>query len=75
MKTSGLSGKRVKLVRMEDPYTNLKRGDIGTIEGEDDLGHIYVIWDNNSRLSLIPEVDEFEILEENKKYLKTFKNF
>lgn len=55
--------KRIKLIRMEDPYTKLKEGDMGTISGEDGLGHILVKWDNGSNLHLIPEIDEFEILE------------
>ena len=55
--------KRIKLIRMEDPYTKLKKGDMGTITGEDGLGHILVKWDNGSNLHLIPEIDEFEVLE------------
>jgi hypothetical protein len=58
-----LKGKRVRLVRMEDPYTNLKKGDLGTITGVDGLNQILVKWDNGSTLSLIPDVDEYEILE------------
>ena len=58
-----LKGKRVRLVRMEDPYTDLKKGDEGTINGVDGLNQILVKWDNGSMLSLIPDVDEYEILE------------
>ncbi len=64
---------RVRLVRMEDPYTNLKNGDEGTIEGSDGLGHILVKWDNGSTLNLIPEIDEFEIIE--KRFIKSFESF
>ena len=56
-------GKRVKLIRMEDPYTELKSGDEGVIMGEDALGDIMVKWDNGSTLKLIPNVDEYEIME------------
>lgn len=65
-----MENKRVKLIRMEDPYTKLKKGDEGTIVGKDSLGQILVKWDNGSTLSLIPEIDEYEIIEE-----KVFKFF
>lgn len=58
-----LTGKRIKLIRMEDPYTNLKNGDEGTINGIDDMGNVLVKWDNGSSLSILPEIDEYEILE------------
>lgn len=58
-----LSGKRIKLIRMEDPYTNLSYGDEGTIDYTDDIGQIHVNWDNGSKLSVIPDIDEYEILE------------
>lgn len=73
---SNLSGKRVMLVRMEDPYTNLKSGDEGIIKGVDDMGHILVKWDNGSSLSLLPEIDEYEILESKKlSFLRTFESY
>ncbi len=59
-----MENKRVKLIRMEDPYTDLKKGDEGTITGKDSLGQILVKWDNGSTLSLIPEIDEYQIIEE-----------
>ena len=61
MKKSELTDKRVKLVRMEDPYTDLKPGSEGTIRGEDDAGHILVNWDNGSSLNLCPDIDEYHI--------------
>jgi len=63
MRESELTGKRVTIIRMEDPYTDLRPGSKGTIKGEDDMGHILVKWDNGSGLSLIPEVDEYHIEE------------
>lgn len=65
--------RRVKLIRMEDPYTDLKSGDEGTITGEDKLGHLLVSWDNGSSLHLIPEIDEYKILE--KRFIKSFESF
>lgn len=73
---SKLKGKRVRLIRMEDPYTNLKKGDEGTILGEDDLNHILVKWDNGSNLNLIKDVDEYKIIESSriKKFLEFVDN-
>lgn len=68
-----LTGKRVELIRMEDPYTDLKPGSLGTIQGKDDMGNIHVKWDNGSKLSLVPEIDEYKILES--KRILSFKNF
>lgn len=58
-------GTRVKLIRMEDPYTKLKSGDEGTIVGYNHTpwGVAYMMqWDNGSSLDLVPEEDEFEVL-------------
>lgn len=63
MRQSELAGKRVTIIRMEDPYTDLRPGSKGTIKGEDDMGHILVQWDNGSSLSLIRDIDEFHIEE------------
>lgn len=69
-----LQGKRITLIRMEDPYTDLKSGDEGTIKFTDGIGQIHVDWDNGSSLAVIPEIDEYEILE-GLKHLKMFENF
>jgi len=63
MRQSELTGKRVVIIRMEDPYTELRPGSKGTIKGEDDMGHILVQWDNGSSLNLIPDIDEYHIEE------------
>lgn len=52
-------GTRLVLVRMDDPYTTLKPGDIGTVVGVDDAGQIMMRWDKGGSLSLIPGEDEF----------------
>jgi hypothetical protein len=69
-----LKGKKIKLISMFDPYTDLKEGDTGIIRGVDDSGHILVDWDNGSRLNLIEGVDEYEILE-SLKYIKLFDSY
>lgn len=61
------------LLYMEDSYTDLKEGDIGTIQYQDDAGTIHVRWDNGSELGLIPGIDKYIILtlkEERKLKLK-----
>lgn len=63
-------GMRVKLKEMKDPYTQLKEGDEGTIEFVDDIGTIFVKWDNGSGLGLIIGEDEFEVLKEMKESLE-----
>ena len=63
-------GMRVKLKEMKDPYTQLKEGDEGTIEFIDDIGTIFVNWDNGSGLGLIIGEDEFEVLKEMKESLE-----
>lgn len=54
-------GMRIRLVKMDDeqapPY-----GCCGTVIGVDDIGSVIVAWDNGSSLSVIPDVDEIEIV-------------
>jgi hypothetical protein len=66
--------KRVVLKQMLDPYTTLTDGMMGTIVGEDDAGHLLVDWDNGSRDSLLPGIDEYEIVE-SARYIKMFEEF
>lgn len=56
-------GKRVELVKMNDPYTALPPGIQGTVIMVDDLGTIHVKWDNGSTLGLIPGEDIYKIVE------------
>jgi hypothetical protein len=53
------AGSRIELISMDDPWTNLKPGDLGTVVGVDDAGQIMMKWDRGSNLSLIPGEDEF----------------
>jgi len=58
-----LTGKRVRLISMDDPYTKLKTGDEGTITFVDGIGQIHVDWDNGSSLALIPDEDRYVLLD------------
>jgi len=59
-----LIGKRVRLIRMEDDPDPIKPGTEGTVRHIDGAGVIHVNWDNGRKLGLIPNEDEYEIIEE-----------
>jgi len=44
-------GSLVELVSMNDPYTKLKPGDRGRVEFVDDIGSVFICWDNGSNLA------------------------
>ena len=54
-------GTRVVLVRMNDPYTKLRPGDLGTVDFIDDAGSIFCIWDNGSTLGVAFGEDEIRL--------------
>ena len=51
-------GARVMLLRMNDPYTKLQRGDRGTVICVDDIGTIHVAWDRGGTLGVAFGEDE-----------------
>lgn len=55
-------GTRVELIRMNDPYTNLKPGDKGTVSYVDDTGTVFVNWDNGSSLGVVYREDHIRKL-------------
>jgi hypothetical protein len=57
-----LIGKRVRLVRTTDPYTNLKSGDEGVVDHIDDIGTVFVKWDNGSGLGLVQGEDSYWVV-------------
>ena len=56
------TGTRVELVSMNDPYTALKPGDKGTVDFVDDMGTIFVSWDNGSSLGVVYGEDRIRII-------------
>ena len=46
-------GCRVELVHMDDPYTSLMPGTLGTVKSVDDIGTIHVAWDCGSSLGIV----------------------
>ena len=47
------AGRRVELMRCNDPHTRLRPGDRGTVQLVDSLGTVHVKWDNGERLGLV----------------------
>lgn len=54
-------GSRVELVFTDDPYTDLKPGDKGTVQGSDDFS-TWVKWDTGSSLGMVHGVDRFRVI-------------
>ena len=57
-------GTKVKLTKdMDDKYPILA-GTIGTIDYIDGEGQLHMIWENGRTLALIPEIDQFETIDD-----------
>lgn len=57
-----LQGKRIRLISMNDDPRPVESGTMGTIQRVDGIGQLHVLWDNGRQLAVVPEVDEYEIL-------------
>ncbi len=55
-------GTKIELIKMYDYINPVPSGTKGIIERVDDIGTIHVIWENNSKMGLIADVDKFEII-------------
>lgn len=64
IKEKYIKGKRIELIKMNDETTPVPPHTKGTVDFVDDLGTIFVRWDNGSRLGLIVGKDEFKIVED-----------
>ena len=58
-------GDRIRLVRCTDEWTRLRPGALGTVRRVDDFGTatVHVNWDDGSRLGLVPDEDEWLVLD------------
>lgn len=61
MRTS-LIGKRVALVHTSDPYTRLQAGTEGTVSFVDDIGTVFVDWDDGSSLGMVAGEDSYRVI-------------
>jgi len=57
-----LKGKRVRMIHMED-VDPIQAGQCGVVEFVDDLNQLHVKWDDGRTLAIIPEKDQFEVLD------------
>ena len=57
-------GSKVRLIQMDDPYTTIPKGTIGTVSKVDDAGIIHVNWETGSSLGVVYGVDKCELVEE-----------
>ena len=55
-------GARVELISMTDPYTQLKPGDMGTVDFVDDTGTVFITWDSGSHIGAVFGEDEIRLL-------------
>ncbi len=60
-----LIGKRIKLILMSDDpkHCPIPPNTMGTILSVDDMDYYRVKWDNGRILNLLPDEDEYEIVE------------
>ena len=58
-------GKKIKLVHMDDPY-GVPDESTGTIDFIDDAGQIHISWNCGSYLALIPKIDKFIFIDDEK---------
>ena len=63
IKDKYLTGTKIKLIKMYDPFTPPPSNTIGIVDFVDDIGQIHIKWNNGSTLALVPDLDEFEVLE------------
>lgn len=54
-------GMRIRLLRMDDTQAP-PVGTEGTVLGVDDIGSVIVAWDNSSRLNVVLDEDEIELV-------------
>ena len=57
-----LEGRRIRMIKMDDPNP-IPKGEEGTIDHVDGMNQYHVKWDSGRSLAVIPEMDEFEIIE------------
>lgn len=55
-------GTRIRLIHTDDPHTDLKPGDEGTVTQVSKQGDLHMKWDSGSMLNLLPDFDKYEVV-------------
>ncbi|MFI3228473.1 MAG: DUF4314 domain-containing protein [Clostridia bacterium] len=67
-------GTVIKLISMDDPYSQIPSGTVGEVTKVDDVGTLHMKWSNGSTLGIVPDEDDFQVLsrpqEENEMTMK-----
>ena len=62
IKEKYVKGSKIKLIKMYAPFIPPPTNTIGIVEFVDDIGQIHIRWNTGSSLALVPNLDEFEII-------------
>lgn len=57
-------GKRIKMIKMANDPNPIEPGAMGTIKMVDGIGQLHVNWDNGRTLAVIPDKDEYVVVDE-----------
>ena len=57
-------GSKVRLTQMDDPYTTIPKGTIGTVSKVDDAGTIHVSWGTGNSVGIVYGIDKCKLVEE-----------
>jgi hypothetical protein len=64
-------GKRIGLIRTDNPHADLKPNDRGTVMDVSELSYedkpskVWVLWDSDSRVTILEEHDDYRMVYEN----------
>lgn len=56
------AGTRIRLGQMNDPYSPVPPGTEGTVDFVDDMGSVFMKWDNGRTLAVIVGEDSFRVI-------------
>lgn len=62
MKKTYREGDRIKLIAMNDPFSKLMPGTLGTVDHVDDIGTVHVKWDTGEYLGVCYGEDSFALI-------------
>lgn len=72
MKEQYPPGTRIRLIEMNDPYSQVSTGTEGTVKFIDDQCQLHIDWDNGRTLALIPGEDRFCVIPKQLHTLKLY---